>query len=123
MLRIKKYSFKGQVLLFSLLLLSSAVLISFSLSTIYIRDIRLSNDSVASLKAFYLADWASEGNLYTYLQNNCVPPYSALNESQQAQDSQGVYIGTYETEQCDDTGIVTVGQSGSTSRSIEVNFQ
>ena len=121
-----KHNLKGQVLLFSLLLLSAAVIIAFSLSTIFIRDIRLSNDSVASLKAFYLADWASEGNLYEYIQNGCVPPYSPTEGDQQqvlVKDSQGLLIGTYETSQCNDTGIVTIGRVDSTSRSIEVNFE
>ena len=124
MLHHKKHNFKGQVLLFSLLLLSAAVIIAFSLSTIFIRDIRLSNDSVASLKAFYLADWASEGNLYKYIQNDC--PYSPTEGEQQqisVRDSQGVIIGTYETSKCNDTGIVTIGRVNSTSRSIEVNFE
>ena len=118
-----KHNLSGQVLLFSLLLLSAAVIITFSLSTIFVRDIKLSNDSVASLKAFYLADWASEGNLYTYIQNNCASPYSPLNYPQNVQNSQGVVVGTYTTSKCDDAGIVTTGQVGSTERSIEVNFE
>lgn len=124
----KNHNFKGQVLLFSLLLLSGAVLIALSLSTIYIRDIRLSNDSVDSLKAFYLADWASEANLYNYVKDgedsngNCVTPYVPDVENKECQ-------GLCETEtccktvQCNNIGIVTIGQSGSTSRSIEVYFE
>jgi len=118
-----KHELNGQVLLFSLLLLSAAVIITFSLSTIFIKDIKLSNDSVDSLKAFYLADWASEGNLYAYIKNNCVPPYSPLNQSQNVQDSSGAIIGTYSTLECDNTKIITTGRVGSTERSIEVNFQ
>lgn len=128
MLNHKKHNLKGQVLLFSLLLLSAAVIIAFSLSTIFIRDIRLSNDSVASLKAFYLADWASEGNLYNYIKNgedsskNCVTPYVPNGDENEC-------LGICDTKtccktiQCNSTGIITVGQSGSTSRSIEVNFE
>ncbi|HPS28447.1 MAG TPA: hypothetical protein PLX10_01285 [Candidatus Paceibacterota bacterium] len=107
-----KNNLKGQVLLFSLLLLSSAVVMSFSLSTIFIRDIRLSNDAVASLKAFYLADRASEENLYNYIKAGgaCQEPlpFSA---------------GEYETVTCDDKQIITEGHSGSTSRSIEIDFE
>lgn len=112
-----KHNLKGQVLLFSLLLLSAAVIIAFSLSTIFIRDIRLSNDSVTSLKAFYLADWASEGDLYNYIQSG-----ENLDGSCKVQYPDNTDEG-YKTIQCNNKGIVTVGQSGSTSRSIEVNFE
>ncbi len=126
---LKKYhNLKGQVLLFSLLLLSGAVLIALSLSTIYIRDIRLSNDSVDSLKAFYLADWASEANLYNYVKDgedgngDCVTPYipDVNNGECQGLCETGACCKTI---QCDNIGIVTVGQSGSASRSIEVYFE
>lgn len=107
-----KHGARGQVLLFSLLLLSSAVLMSFSLSTIFIRDIRLSNDAVESLKAFYLADRASEENLYNYIKAGgvCKEPWPS-------------YSGEYKTIECNNERIVTEGYSGSTSRSIEVDFE
>ena len=107
-----KHNASGQVLLFSLLLLSSAILMSFSLSTIFIRDIKLSNDAVASLKAFYFADRASEENLYNYIKAGgvCQKPLPFSD-------------GEYETIECTDQGIITEGHSGSTSRSIEVDFE
>jgi hypothetical protein len=114
---IKKNNLKGQVLLFSLLLLSGAVLIAFSLSTIYIRDIRLSNEAVSSLKAFYFADRASEENLYNYVKyGEKIDGSCDVTENPKSE-------GEYETIKCDTSGIITTGYSGSTSRSIEVYFE
>jgi hypothetical protein len=119
-MKTQRHNLTGQVLLFSLLLLSGAVIIAFSLSTIYIRDIRLSTEAVSSLKAFYFADRASEENLYNYVKygekidGKCdIPEYPYEYPHKE---------GEYETIKCDTEGIITTGYYDSTSRSIEVNF-
>jgi hypothetical protein len=116
-MKIQRHNLKGQVLLFSLLLLSGAVIIAFSLSTIYIRDIRLSTEAVSSLKAFYFADRASEENLYNYVK------YGEKIDGTCDVAEYPYKEGEYETIKCDTEGIITTGYSDSTSRSIEVNFE
>jgi len=107
---------KGQIFLMSILILSVVLTAGMVLMAIFIRDLKQSTETSASVKAFYAADSAMEWQLYNTFND------PDITEPQMANDSQ---IVSYQNNFNSVTGtgnIKTIGLSGKAKRGIEINF-
>jgi len=103
---------KGQIFLMSILILSVVLTAGLVLMAIFVRDLKQSTETSASVKAFYAADSAMEWQLYNTLSGSTVDKLTMDN------DTQFDYKNEYESK-----GIIqTIGIAGNTRRGIEINF-
>jgi len=103
---------KGQIFLMSILILSVVLTAGMVLMAIFIKDLKQSTETSASVKAFYAADSAMEWQLY-----NTLSGFTAL-EPIMTNDTTFESNNKYET-----TSIIqTIGIAGNIRRGIEINF-
>jgi hypothetical protein len=102
---------KGQIFLMSILILSVVLTAGLVLMAIFVRDLKQSTETSASVKAFYAADSAMEWQLY----NSFNPD---LSQPQMTNDTSFEWNNDYETKGT----IQTIGIAGNTRRGIEINF-
>jgi len=119
---------KGQIFLMSMLILSVVLTAGMVLMAIFIKDLKQSTETSASVKAFYAADSAMEWQLYNSFNPDL---YSSEHYSSNLSDS-GLSVSKqimtnethfewnndYETKDM----IQTIGIAGNTRRGIEINF-
>jgi hypothetical protein len=120
---------KGQIFLMSILILSVVLTAGMVLIAIFIRDLKQSTETSASVKAFYAADSAMEWQLYNTF--NDPDLYSSELYSSHLSDSgfslsQQIMTNETHFEWKNDyeiTGMIqTIGITGNTRRGIEINF-
>jgi len=116
---------KGQIFLMSILILSVVLTAGLVLMAIFVRDLKQSTETSASVKAFYAADSAMEWQLYNSFNPDLYS--SNLNGSDldlpsdqrmMTNETHYEWNNDYETK---DT-IQTIGIAGNTRRGIEINF-
>ncbi len=66
----KKQNIKGASLFLAMLILAAVLAIAFGISSLLLREIKLSKDVVSSLKAYYAAEAGIERKLYEIRKNN-----------------------------------------------------
>lgn len=94
----------------SILILSVVLTAGMVLMAIFIRDLKQSTETSASVKAFYAADSAMEWQLYNSFNSDLSQPTM--------DDTSFEYKNDYET-----TGTIqTIGIFGNIRRGIEINF-
>jgi len=103
---------KGQIFLMSILILSVVLTAGIVLMAIFVRDLKQSTETSASVKAFYAADSAMEWQLYNTLSGStAASPVMANGTSFDYKNDYSV------------TGkIQTIGIAGNVRRGIEANF-
>ena len=103
---------KGQIFLMSILILSVVLTAGMVLMAIFVRDLKQSTETSASVKAFYAADSAMEWQLYNTLSGStAVSPVMTNGTSFDYKNDYSV------------TGkIQTIGIAGNVRRGIEANF-
>lgn len=104
---------KGQIFLMSILILSVVLTAGMVLMAIFIKDLKLSTETSASVKAFYAADSAMEWQLYNTLSGStALEPIMTNDTTFESNNSD------YETT----CMIQTIGIAGNIRRGIEINF-
>lgn len=96
----------------SILILSVVLTAGMVLMAIFIRDLKQTTETSASVKAFYAADSAMEWQLYNTLSGSTSPELSMSN------NTSFEWQNNYETL----GKIQTIGIAGNTRRGIEINF-
>lgn len=112
---------KGQIFLMSILILSVVLTAGMVLMAIFIRDLKQSTETSASVKAFYAADSAMEWQLYqTFVDSNVASPVQPF-ENGASCCSLDLVKNTY-NKNTGEGNIQTIGIAGNTRRGIEINF-
>jgi len=117
---------KGQIFLMSILILSVVLTAGLVLMAIFVRDLKQSTETSASVKAFYAADSAMEWQLYNSF--NDPDLYSSnlngsdldLPSDQRMMTNETHY--EWKNEYATKGIIQTIGIAGNTRRGIEINF-
>lgn len=114
---------KGQIFLLSMLVLSTVLTASVLLSSIFIRDIKLSMGITNSVQAFYIADSVAEAQLYKKFKNIDLTP--SFTETFLKDINYNYNFFTSVDSNCS-VGVTecikAVGEVGQVSRGLEIGF-
>jgi len=115
----KKQNIKGASLFLAMLILAAVLAIAFGISSLLLREVKLSKDVVSSLRAYYAAEAGIERKLYEIRKNN---DFSDITFPCSVELSNGSSYGVDVTIG-DPIKVKAYGCYKNTRRAVEVSFK